>query len=413
MSEEMSIKSDLSESWLEALDLDGLEAELREEDSAFNFSDYEKYANPANASGYFDEDETEIGSSLGSSRFKDEDEDDQLESEFDDEVITDEDIQKNAHRFYPEERTYRSLLLEIFTPEQAIELEKIQRTYSITNNQKIKIYREKLDEWGIVYAPIGGGTNRYAFMVDGYIVKIACDGDGKIDNKREFIYSIPLQPYVIKCYETYADGLMSIFEYVEAFTIDDFWKNQGKMKEILSEIGNQFLIGDVGITSTNYVNWGFRDDGSIVILDYAYIYSVAFKQFTCPCSPSSMLYYDKDFNKLVCNCCGKIYTFREVRKRISRKDQDEEIGDLYKKGYILTDKEQVKEFNPNFVLGAYGTIKEKLHKEMKKSGKMFFKSVLSKSQNSSEEKIPDHVDDLDALFATGCFDNALDQFKKR
>ena len=59
MSEEMSIKSDLSESWLEALDLDELEAELRDEDSAFNFSDYEKYANPANASGYFDEDETE------------------------------------------------------------------------------------------------------------------------------------------------------------------------------------------------------------------------------------------------------------------------------------------------------------------------------------------------------------------
>ena len=58
-------------------------------------------------------------------------------------------------------------------------------------------------------------------------------------------------------------------------------------------------------------------------------------------------------------------------------------------------------------------MKEKLHKEMKKSGKMFFKSILSKSQNSSDNKIPDHVDDLDALFATGCFDSALDQFKKR
>ena len=97
MSEGMSIKSDLSESWLEALDLDGLEEELREEDSAFNFSDYEKYANPANASGYFDEDETEIGSSLGSSRFKDDDEDEQVESEFDDEVITDDYFLRFSH----------------------------------------------------------------------------------------------------------------------------------------------------------------------------------------------------------------------------------------------------------------------------------------------------------------------------
>ena len=397
--------------WLNALDLDGLEDELKSDGSSeFDFTDYEKYSNPANARA--SEEPVTAASQVGS----DVNPDGGYESAYDHytkSLITDDDIVSNANRFYPTEKTYRSLLLDTFTPDQVIELEKIQRTLSISNNQKIKIYREKLDEWGISYSPIGGGTNRYAFMVDGYIVKIACDGDGKIDNKREFIYSIPLQPHVIKCYETYADGLMSIFEYVEAFTIDDFWKNQGKMKEILSEIGNQFLIGDVGITSTNYVNWGFRDDGSIVILDYAYIYSVAFKQFTCPCSPSSMLYYDKDFNKLVCNCCGKIYTFREVRKRISRKDQDEEIGDLYKKGYILTDKEQVKEFNPNFVLGAYGTIKEKLHKEMKKSGKMFFKSVLSKSQNSSDNKIPDHVDDLDALFATGCFDSALDQFKKR
>ena len=408
---DMSVKTDLSQSWLDAMDLDGLEDELREEDSAFDFTAYEKFANPANAG--LMEKETEIGESVGSARISNDDEfDDYEQEEFDDFKITDEDIEQNAGRYYPEEKTYRSLLLEIFTPDQAIELEKIQRTYSITNNQKIKIYREKLDEWGIDYNPIGGGTNRYAFMADGYIVKIACDADGKIDNKREFIYSLPLQPYVIKCYETYADGLMAIFEYVEAFTIDDFWKNTGRMKEILSQIGNQFLIGDVGINSTNYVNWGFRDDGSIVILDYAYIYSVAFKQFTCPCSPSSILYYDKDFNKLVCSTCGKVYSFRDVRKRISRKDQDEEIGDLYKKGYILTKKEEKKKFKPSFVLGAYGTIKSKLEKEMRKSGKTAFKSIFRKSQNNEEEIIPESMDDLNALLDSGYYDNALKQFKK-
>lgn len=409
---DMSNKTDLSRSWMDDLDLSEYDDDLNEEESAFDFSSYEKFMDPKNADIYSLE-ETEVGTSVGSNTpEKDEYEDFELAGDnFDDFKITDEDIKKNSDRFYPSERTYRSLLLEIFTPEQALEFEKIQRTYSISNNQKIKIYREKLDEWGKDYSPIGGGTNRYAFMTDGYIVKIACDEDGKIDNKREFIYSIPLQPYVIKCYETYADGLMAIFEYVEVFTIDDFWKNTGKMKEILSQIGNQFLIGDVGIDSTNYVNWGFRDDGELVILDYAYIYSVKFKQFTCPCSPNSILYYDKDFVKLVCNTCGKVYKFRDIRKRISRKDQEEEIGNLYEKGYTLTKKEEKKKFNPNFVLGAYSTIKSKLEKEAKKSGKQF-KSSLSKSQNNTDGKIPEDFDQLNKMLDEGYYDEALKQFKK-
>ena len=177
MSDEMEYQ--FGSNWLNALDLDGLEDELKSDGSSeFDFTDYERYSNPANARA--SEEPVTAASQVGS----DVNPDGGYESAYDHytkSLITDDDIVSNANRFYPTEKTYRSLLLDTFTPDQVIELEKIQRTLSISNNQKIKIYREKLDEWGISYSPIGGGTNRYAFMVDGYIVKIACDGDGKID----------------------------------------------------------------------------------------------------------------------------------------------------------------------------------------------------------------------------------------
>lgn len=381
-------------------------AQLEEDETLaeeYNYDQYLKEHDPINASRIYPENpEDQFGVKVG----KDEKEE---EDTFSSRRITDEDIEAAAPKYYPKEKVYRSLLLEIFTVEQAMEIEKIQRTFTITNNQKISLYREKLDEWGKEYSPLGGGTNRWAGMVDGYVIKIACDDDGKIDNKREFIYSIPLQPYVIKCYETYADGLIAVFEYVEIFTIDDFWKNTIRMGEILTDIATDFMIGDVGINSTNYVNWGFRDDGSIVILDYAYIYSVKFKQFQCQCSPSSVLYYDKEFNNLICNTCGKKYSFRDIRKRISRKDQEEEIGDIREKGYILTQTEESKPFNPKFVHGAYARIYSKIKKERKKSGESMFK--FGRRHVNNNDPAPETFEEFEDRLAAGYYDNALEQYK--
>ena len=73
-----------------------------------------------------------------------------------------------------------------------IELEKISRSYFNDNNTKVlKIY-ELLDQYKVPYTKLGTGTNRLGIMVDSYAVKIAYDKDGKIDNKREFIYSLAL-----------------------------------------------------------------------------------------------------------------------------------------------------------------------------------------------------------------------------
>ena len=312
--------------------------------------------------------------------------------------LTEEDAIQNASMFYPEKRVYRSLLLDVFTPEQMIEIHKITKTFSISNNQKMEIIKDKLNEWGIKNAPLGPGTNRYGFMTDGYVVKVAFDKDGKIDNKREFIYSMELQPYVIKCYETTEDGIFAIFEYVDPFTIDDFWQEQDKMREILRNVARSYLIGDVGVSSKNYENWGHRDNGQCVMLDYAYIYSVAFKHFTCTCRPDAVLYYDKDFVNLLCPMCGKKYSFADVRRKISRKEQDEEIGNILERGIVLTAPEMELDFNPKFTLGAIDYIMHKLLKRKKKEDK---KLIRRKKKKSTDDEYIMSIDDIAAAIQRG------------
>ena len=311
--------------------------------------------------------------------------------------LTEEDAINNASIFYPEKRTYRSLLLDVFTPDQMIEIHKITKTFSISNNQKMDIIKEKLNEWGIKNAPLCPGTNRYGFMTDGYVVKVAFDKDGKIDNKREFIYSMALQPYVIKCYETTEDGLFAIFEYVESFTIDDYWQEQERMRSILKNVARSYLIGDVGISAKNYENWAHRDNGECVMLDYAYIYSVAFKHFTCTCRPDAVLYYDKDFVNLLCPVCGKKYSFADVRRKISRKEQDEEIGDILQKGIVLTEPEMEMEFNPKFTLGAVDNIMHKLMKRKKKEDK----KIIRRKKKSKDDEYIMSIDEITAAIQRG------------
>lgn len=305
------------------------------------------------------------------------------------EGITEELVNEWSEILYPEKKTYRSVLLEYFPTELCIAIDKITRTYSVDNNTKQKKICELLDEYHVPYSHLGSGTNRYGIMVDEYCIKIAYDKDGKIDNKREFIYSLALQPYVVKTYEVSESGLFSVCEYVQSFELSDFTKssNVREMRRILKDIASQFMIGDVGLTSKNYANWGFRDNGEIVILDYAYIYSVSFKQFVCSCDNNSILYYDRDFVNLICPRCGKKYSFSQLRKKISRKDQDEEIGDVMKKGYVLHNPEEELPFNHKFVIGATDTIMKKILKEQKKEEKSLQRKKKEPQNWDSDEEL--------------------------
>lgn len=240
----------------------------------------------------------------------------------------------------------RSLIQKYFTPDRYIDLLKITMMNDIDNNSKYIWIMEYLKDQDIPAQILGSGTNRCGALIEGYAFKFALDRAGKIDNRREALYTVPLHPIVIKVYESIPDGMIATSEYVQIFTIDEYMERKDEMRSMLEKIADMgFLIGDVGISTKNYVNWGIRNDGSICIMDFAYIYNTKYATFKCKCGGT--LTYDKDFNFLICNSCSEKYTFGNIRRRISRQDQENEIGDIRRTGYCLTKPEQMVTYNPD------------------------------------------------------------------
>lgn len=240
----------------------------------------------------------------------------------------------------------RSRIKEYFSTELLLELEEIRLAHGIDNTEKVAEVIDTLHKYDIPYAPLGKGTNRYGIILDGYAFKIALDRAGCIDNQREFKYGRLLYPSVVKVYECLDGGLLAAFEYVETFNLDMFYAKQSEMREILGELSERFLIGDIGITTVNYANWGSRRDGSICILDFAYIYSLSYKGFRCTCDAGSLLEFDRDYVNLVCPICRKKFSFDTIRRRITKEDEINEIGDIKEIGYILSSKEEEHELDP-------------------------------------------------------------------
>lgn len=245
-----------------------------------------------------------------------------------------------------------SIIKKYFSNELLFEIDKLTMMHNIDNNSKFVVLPQILKGFDVPFKPLGTGTNRYAALIDGYVVKFAIDDDGKIDNKREFIYSRMTQPYTFKVYECMKTGLLAVGEYFEVFSKEDFLnaKNQTKMLQILKDLSKRFLIGDVGLDAKNYANWGYRSDGSIGILDFAYVYDLSFKVFECTCPQRGMLYYNNDYTMLICPACKKKFEFADIRKRISRQQQDDEIGDITQKGYVVKSAESKVPVDERFSL---------------------------------------------------------------
>lgn len=245
-----------------------------------------------------------------------------------------------------EKKIFRSLIKKYFPIDLLIKLDEISMTNDIDNNSKTPEITSLLDAYKVPYTKLGNGTNRYGILIDGYAVKIALDRLGKTDNKREFKYAKLLYPKVVKVYECLETGLVATFEYITIFSLDEFYDNQSRMREILSDISKEFLVGDVGVSTHNYINWGTRLNGDIAILDFAYIYSLSYKGFKCTCDDEGMLEFDKDFNYLICPFCRKKWTFGDIRKRITKQDEINEIGDIMQLGYVLHEPEEELNIDP-------------------------------------------------------------------
>lgn len=237
----------------------------------------------------------------------------------------------------------RSLIHEKFDFETRVNLDLLSRRRDISNKEKqdelFKILREA-NIHNLV--PLGSGTNRYAFKLDGFVIKFATDNDGKIDNMKEFKMSKRLYPHVININEVSENGCLMVCEYIRPFdTYPEMLMHANKIKEILKNLSAAYLIGDVGISEKNFRNWGLRiGTQQPVCLDFAYVYSVKSKIFTCyACGGNSVITPNENFTSLKCTnpSCNHIYLFEDIRRKISNKSHLEEIGDLSKEGYLLSE----------------------------------------------------------------------------
>lgn len=239
-------------------------------------------------------------------------------------------------------KNLRSLIHEKFPIDLRVKIEFLSQRRDIVNEEKQQELMKLLQESNVDgVVPLGPGTNRYAFKLNGFVIKVATDHDGKIDNLKEFKMAKRLYPYVTKIYEVSQNGTLLVAEYIQPFeAYSEMCKHSEKIRTILEKLAIVYLIGDVGLTSKNYSNWGLRiGTNDPVCLDFAYVYEVSSELFLCQyCKANAMLVPNRDFTELQCSnpMCGKKYLFENIRGRIGNDLHNHEIGDLTDEGYYLT-----------------------------------------------------------------------------
>ena len=190
-------------------------------------------------------------------------------------------------------------------------------TMRINSSQhKMLIIQQLLMKDNVKFSVLGGATNRLTLLIDGYTFKFAVDHQGYEDNFVEYSICRELQPYVTKTYET--NGYILVAECVRTMSLTDFKLRKSDIERILSTLSQDYLLGDVGYIKKNYTNWGIRDDGSVVILDYAYIHRGTEALFLCEVCGNGILRYDSTFTTLKCSnvsSCNATFTYVD-RKRV-------------------------------------------------------------------------------------------------
>lgn len=240
----------------------------------------------------------------------------------------------------------RSRIHSHFTEQALKDLNRVCMDRTISdNNQKADIILSVLDKHGVDYSELGPGTNRMVVLIDNYAYKIAMDPQGKRDNINEFKISQEMQPYVVKTYET--NDLISVHEYITVISQEEFVEKLDEIRKVLAVLGETYLLGDVGTKARNFCNWGYRDDGTLVILDFAHIYRINPDQIICQLD-QSILQYDRDFHDMVCPQCGRKYQFMQLRRLISLETEQMENQIARELSYKLTSPmEEFKEESTN------------------------------------------------------------------
>lgn len=239
---------------------------------------------------------------------------------------------------FMKEKVLRSQIHENFPLECRVELNMLSKRRDLTDQEKQNELFNIIRKYKINATPLGAGTNRYAFKLNGYAVKFAYNTDGKIDNFKEFKMSPILQPNVIQCYEVSEDGILLITEYIRPFSsFIEMTRYEDEIKKILNGLSQRYMFGDVGIVSKNFANWGTRIGyNQPVCLDFAYVYEVSSNLFACrKCKANAMMIPTDNYAQLKCPSCGSVSNFEEIRQKLGNDLHRHEIGNLRDVGYLM------------------------------------------------------------------------------
>jgi len=268
----------------------------------------------------------------------------------------------------------RSRILEYFPKELLEKIQKLIKDVRISdNNEKTDLLVGLLDAYiKDKYIELGPGTNRFAILIDNYVFKIALDKWGIRDNINEFNMSQELQPYVVKTYET--NRIISVCEYVTVISKEEFIKKREDIQRILGILADSYLLGDVGTISKNYLNWGYRDNGELVILDYAYIYNIKGDEILCSNCQMEILEYDENFHNLICPRCHTKYSFIDIRRKIPSEVETKEAEIALSRAYKLTKPVEV-------ISNEYQQVKQEVKQEIEQQEEIKCKEEINMSEH--------------------------------
>lgn len=235
--------------------------------------------------------------------------------------------------------TVESRILTNFTEEELRFLYIAAMRYDIDdNNDRADLIKAILEP---KFQEIGTGTNRIAFMKDGYVFKVAMDRRGLIDNGCELLRSKELPEYTAKIYES--NLLINVMEYVTVINRSEFEQNKDMLRLILDDLSRAYIFDDISTLSKNFANWGYRSDGTLVILDYGYLYPREGNEFALKCQKcGAELKYDRSYATLKCTreTCAQVYRVTDIRRKMDKSIEQLELQRLYSEhGILLPDFE--------------------------------------------------------------------------
>lgn len=310
-------------------------------------------------------------------------------------------------------RRLRPRIEEMFDRDTRIKLYLNSVNYRIPdNNDRAQVVRDMLEP---EFVHLGTGTNRITFLKDGYAVKIALDRRGLIDNMSEYKRSIEAPQFLAKSYET--NRTILIAEYVNLIDKQEFLDNIDKLRYILGTLTQYYIIDDLGLTAKNYCNWGYRDDHSIVALDYAYMYPIEGNENAIRCSCGGKIVPDNNFTAYQCSndSCKMKYSTMEIKSRLRMDKIDEDDAEIIEvmdgassdQRYIRVAGEQITEVS-----------KEDIDSDSNYEGlelddlvDKLFNTLVNENRLASNTSIADMI--REKLFELNVFDKLLTKYQTK